>query len=300
MKKLSIILLSSFFLCNVTAQETFLKKVDGEYKYGLKDKSGKQVTDAVYDEIGKFYDGIAKIKVKEKLGLIGATGKELASPKYDEMGELYDDMTNIDVKVDGKWGVIDLAGNELVAPKYNNPIYFGYASDAFISIIDPAGENASDKLFGVINDSYKEVISPKYTELDDIGSGYCKFSKDRINVKYGLLDSDGKEIFAMKYDDLFANSKDMISIKRNNKWFLLDKKENAISDVAYENVFRLLEGRAKVKRAGKYGFIDEKGNEVISCKYDAAEYFKTSGSITYVVVQLDGRKYTIDKNGNEK
>ena len=185
------------------------------------------------------------------------------------------------------------------SPKYNNPIDFGYGSEAFISIIDPAGKNVNDKLFGVINDSYKEVIAPKYAQLDDIGSGYYKFSRDRINIKYGLLDWEGKEIFAMKYDDLFANSKEIISIKRNNNWFLLDKKENAISNVAYENVFRLLEGRAKVKRAGKYGFIDEKGNEVISCKYDAAEYFKTSGSRTYVAVQLDGRKYNIDINGNE-
>jgi len=298
MKTLIFLLLSSFFLQATNAQNTFLKKIDGQYKYGLKDKGGKEITAPKYDEIKDFSDGIAQIKLNEKWGLIDSTGKELVYPKYDFIGELSLYLGYTSVRIDGKWGIIDISGNELVVPKYNAEIDFGWSrTRALVSINDPADKK--NELWGLLDKSFKEIITPSYSDLDGAGSGYLKFSMDRVNVKYGLLGFDYKEIFAMKYDDIDAKSKDIISVKNNGKWTLVNAKGNAVNNIEYEDIRGFAEGRAIVVRQGKVGFIDEKGYEIIACKFDGTDYFKKTSGIVKAYVRLDGRKYYIDVNGIE-
>ena len=45
----------------------------------------------------------------------------------------------------------------------------------------------------------------------------------------------------------------------------------------------------------KYGYIDKKGELVIPAKYDIATRFEEGTAW----VELDGRNFKIDKNGNE-
>ncbi len=271
-------------------------------KYGLKDSSGKIIVKAKYDLIAEFgYLDVTSFKFNEKYGMINANGVVLIEPKFDYIKPHSFLDPTFDAQMDGKWGVIDLDGMLVVKPKYNEPVNMSIFGNYTIVSMAKSIEIASGyttKMYGVIdNSTFIEIVKPKYASIDDKGFGYFKVRLDDKIKKYGLIDSTDKLIFEIKYDDIFAVSKEVISYKKSTKWVLVNSKGYSVSSYEYDNVFRLFENRAKVKREGKFGYINEKGKEVIPCQYDEAEVKFVDGKVK---VTLNKVKMEIDVNGNEK
>lgn len=293
MKKLFFCFLLLTIVCKINAQEVFIKN----NKYGIKDSLGVVITKAKYDHIDDFNAVITITKLKDKYGIINIKGKEVSPPIYQEIKPINFLISFVDVQLDGKWGVLDLQGNVLVIPKYADPVGIYFSEYTVVSLTTVVSTGKENKVYGVIdNTSFKEIISPKYFFLKDIGFGYLKVIKDEKNKKYGLIDVNEKVIFDNKYDDISAISKNIISYKKNNKWVLVNSKGYSISSTEYENIFGLYENRAKVKRNGKFGFIDEKGKEVIECKYNETDALFFNGKVKVI---LNGIRLEIDSNGNE-
>lgn len=77
-------------------------KLDG--KWGFIDKNSN-----FYDEVGEFFNGLAKIKLNDKWGFVNASGDVIIELIYDEAGDFnYQGLAK--VKLDGKWGFIDKNG----------------------------------------------------------------------------------------------------------------------------------------------------------------------------------------------
>ena len=297
MKNLFFILFCSLVLHSANAQESFAKKVKGKYMYGLKDESGKQLTPPKYDYISDFKCGLAEVEANDKKGFIDRKGNEVVTPKYDQIMDFDKDMGVASMKENDKWGLIDSFGKVLIAPKYLHQLSFDYLTQHFEVIMN---DNSvwGNYLYGAVDDSYKEVIPPKYRSVDFLDDGYIKVSVNGSNGKvYGLLDENYKEVVSPGYKKVFAISENLFAVVKTDKWSLLNGKGNAIGNMEYETVWSLSIDRAKVKRNGKLGFIDENGKEIISCKFDEAEYFKADEN--KVKVKLNGREYFIDKNGTE-
>jgi hypothetical protein len=92
--------------------------VDG--KWGLIDKTGKEIVPPKYDNAGGFKEGLAKVKLNGKWGFIDKTGKVIVPPKYDDAWSFSEGLAK--VKLNGKWGFIDKTGKEIVIvfpPKYD-------------------------------------------------------------------------------------------------------------------------------------------------------------------------------------
>lgn len=116
----------------------------------------------------------------------------------------------------------------------------------------------------IIGLEYYYYISLKGKEYDYIEryqKEYSNLYQARNNkYKYGLIDKEGNEMTAIKYDKLF------------------DKFED---------------GLLGVKLNEKYGAIDTKGKEIIPLKYD---YIKIVSS-KEIVVSVNGKTFTINASG---
>ena len=296
MKKLFFCLLLLTIVGEINAQEVF-KKND---KYGIKDSLGVVITKAKYDHIDDFETVITITKLKDKYGIINIKGKELTPAIYQGIKPINMFIPFIDVRLDGKWGVLDMQGNVLINPKYCDPVEISIFSEYTVVALSYAtvvSSGEEKKKYGVIdNTTYKEIIIPKYMSLEDKDFGYFKVSNNEKSKPYGLIDSAEKVIFDIKYDNIFAISKDIISIQKNKKWVLVNSKGYSISSAEYDNLYKMLGNRSKVGRNGKFGYIDEKGKEIIACQYDEVDNLFYKGKVK---VKLNGTKFEIDVNGKE-
>lgn len=296
MKKIFSLCLFCLVFLHVSSQIIFSKNG----KYGLKDSLGKVICKAKYDIIEEFQLNVSIIKLNYKYGIISNKGVELIAPIYTLIKPLEFFSTTFDVQLDKQWGVINFDGELVVKPKYLEPVNMSLFDDYTIVTMAKSIEISSGyttKMYGVLdNNTFVEIIQPKYNSIVDKGFGYFKVKLDDKLNKFGLLDSTNTMIFEIKYDDIFAVSKDIISYKKNNKWVLVNSKGYSISSYEYENVFRQFEKRAKVRREGKYGYIDEKGKEIIPCQYDEADVRFDQGKVS---VKKNKIKMEIDLQGNE-
>ncbi len=254
-------------------------KIDG--KWGLIDKSGKEVVKPKYDEAGNFSEDLAWVKLNEKYGFIDNSGKEVIKPKYDGAGNFSEGLAG--VKIDGKWGFIDKIGKEVVKPKYD----WGESFRAGLAKVKLDGK------WGFIDKTGKEVVKPKYGRIDS-------FSEDLASVeldgKYGFIDKTGKEIVKPKYDSSSYDFHDSLAcVKLDGKYGFIDKSGKEVVKPKYDSTGSFSECLASVQLDGKYGFIDKSGKEVVKPKYDRADSFSEG----LASVKLDGKYGFIDKSGKE-
>lgn len=153
-------------------------------KFGLIDKTGKEVVELKYNSINIFSDGLAYVNLNGKFGFIDKTGKEVIKPKYNAAGSFSDGLAR--VMLNSKWGFIDKSGKEVIKLKYD---YVRDFSDGLATIY-------LDKKYGYIDKSGKEVIEPKYNYADTFSAGLAFIG---LNGKYGIIDKTGKEILEPKY-----------------------------------------------------------------------------------------------------
>ena len=278
-----------------------LGKVELMDKFGLINGKGVEVVAPKYDHIGDFVEGLALIQLDEKYGFINLSGKEVVTPKYDVINDfkplLLGGKKYFCVELDEKWGLIDSLGIEVVVPKYRYPLEFEFEGLSQIAIIDPDDKIYGNSVFGLMDMSFKEVLSPKYHSIVFANYDYIYVTWGAVGVKVGLLNISFNEIIPLKYDHIEILSNDVIAAASNDKWILFDSEGLKIGNFEYEELYNYQNNNlAKVRRGGKYGFIDETGQEVIACKFDEAAKFIDERAM----VKLEGKEYYIDKNGMEK
>ena len=95
---------------------------------GVKCINGKgEELSKVYDEIGRFVDGLALVKLNNKYGFIDMTGKEIIPIQYSEAMQFGDGLAP--VKINDKWGYIDKTNKLVISAEYDtvSPFDKGYA-----------------------------------------------------------------------------------------------------------------------------------------------------------------------------
>ena len=87
----------------------------------------------------------------------------------------------------------------------------------------------------------------------------------------------------------------------NGKWGFIDKSGTLVIPARYDDARSFHEGLAGVQINDKWVFIDKSGTLVIPVRYDYV--FNNNGVFGFkngkAMVELNGRKFYIDKNGNE-
>lgn len=205
-----------------------------------------------YEQIGDFSEGLAVVKSNGKYGFIDKTGKEVIPLKYDDAEDFYKGSAIITWKE--KKGLIDRMGRGVTALKYNS-LKRREDDDFMVGVI------YSSMIIGLEYYYYISLKGKEYDYIERYQKEYSNLYQARNNkYKYGLIDKEGNEMTAIKYDKLF------------------DKFED---------------GLLGVKLNEKYGAIDTKGKEIIPLKYD---YIKIVSS-KEIVVSVNGKTFTINASG---
>lgn len=284
-------------------------------KAGLLNLQGESLTPFKYEDID-YNRSLSQQKVlfleytiDGKWGLLSFEGKEICPPKYDFIQGFQGDFTC--VWVDGKVTYINKKGEEITPLKYgsffgNNESHFymnpGFSEEglAVVSVAIPSRyTDFYDFVYGYIDTTGKEVIPIQYDQASSFSEGVARVSK--VGKGYGFIDKSGKEIIPLKFSSANFPEEGFITVEiKDRKWGLFNTKGKEIVPPKYRDISDFQEGRAAIlSESYQWGFINEKGEEVIPTQYDKVESFQYG--YARVQKEKDTLKYwgVIDKIGKE-
>ena len=138
---------------------------------GLQVNAQQTEVSGKYDNIGKFYNGIAFVRLNGKVGAINGSGKEVIKPEWDKLTGFGSDGIGFAHK-DGLVGLITKDGKVLAKPIYDRIGGFHYGR----AIISKNG------LVGVIDTHGKVLIEPKYQKLKIEKGGLVRATENGTEV----------------------------------------------------------------------------------------------------------------------
>ena len=75
--------------------------------------------------------------------------------------------------------------------------------------------------WGFVDKKGKEVVKPKYGEVNDFRNGLAQVW---IDGKWGFIDKNGKEIVKPKYDAASDFSEGIAPVSLGDNWYIINKK----------------------------------------------------------------------------
>ena len=248
-----------------------------------------------------FENTVLKYKRDDRYGLITLEGKEITDAIYDEISSVTYKEGMLLVKQDGKYGVININGKVVIKPEYDNitvdnyyDVNTGYQRTGFIvcSIKDEGYR------YGYVDYRGKKILDTIYTEMERVTD--LEDEKDVYIVAYkdgqaGLL-KNKKLILDYEYEDIIYYAyNDVFIVQRNGKQGITDRKGNIKIDTKYTNIsFGGIYVNA-VDENNETKILDLNGNEV-SDGYIAK--MPTKDGQHYIVYDEDGIYKIIDNSGN--
>lgn len=148
--------------------------------------------------------------------------------------------------------------------------------------------------YGFIDSSGKLVIPLIYDNVYSFSEGLAKV---RIEGKSGFISPKGDVVIPLVYDGAGSFKEGLAQVKsqKNGKWGYIDTIGRFVIDPKFECAYEFVDGLAHVRRGTMSGVIDKTGAEVIPCKYEQIGCF----SENLAIVKLNNKYGVIDKIGNE-
>ncbi|MEA5010820.1 MAG: WG repeat-containing protein [Angelakisella sp.] len=103
-------------------------------KYGYVDTSGKEVIPVTLEDVWSFGDGLTPAKLTDKWGYLDAQNQTAIGAQWDECYKFYDGVAKF--RQDGKFGYLNTSGTVLVFPKYKSA---GYNTQGMLPVCDADG-----------------------------------------------------------------------------------------------------------------------------------------------------------------
>jgi len=303
--------------------------------WGYVNEKGEEVIPFQYHRAENFYKGNAIVQIANDnwgdWGIIDKTGKRILPYKYpsysfdtrpfpglrwdeQEIGKLlYRPSQNDEV-----WRQIDLKGN--LTGKKVNDIHGERASNNSPITIEKNGKyalkSASGKLltdyiydqgiyfynddkvavirknlkYGLIDVNGKETIKPVYDALNIKG----KQLEIRVENKYAVADLTGKVLSPYEDDEIKIVSENIYCINLSNGYLLKFLDGSIANEKIFDQTgYSFEDGLLKVKKNGLWGFVDLDGKLAIQCIYPYADDFENG----LAKIDLNIEQYKIPDEG---
>ncbi|WP_281309589.1 WG repeat-containing protein [Flavobacterium flavigenum] len=302
-------------------QSTFdsLVVVSKNKKWAFYNNQGKQKTDFIYDEIvltsfekdniagNTFWkNGLILVKKNNQIAYLNKNLKEIISFGKYNTGERFNQNRIAIVSKNGNYGIIDEFGKERVKLEYDtieNPEESYHESEIFAAkkdnhlvLLDEYAKKVYDNIknfsfdycrlnkkiekiyhiqnlngkYGAIDTKGKLIIPIIYDQLEDFASNYNAIVK--YKGKFGLIDSNNKITYPIENELIYADTKelDYYIVQKNNKFGIIDKNLKPIFDFTFQEIspcFYDTKNRFIAKQNDKYGVIDRAGRIIIPFTY---------------------------------
>lgn len=255
-------------------------------KYGLKDSSGLIILEPKYDYMSYFSNGAAVVSVKEngeeKYGVINTIGKEIISLEYEGIARLDYGLISVSKKISDEktlLGLFDSTGKRLLETNYKNISQFDHG----VAIIEK-GDNQK----GLINRSGRIILPVKFASIyfGMISPVILvKESDDTEHEKAFYIDSTGKKLSALIFDQALPMENGTAKVRSNGKFGYVDEKIGIKIPIIYDEIGYFMHGIAPARWKGKWGIINSKGNTIVPLKYVKTEIFNEK-----LILFCDGNK----------
>ena len=272
--------------------------------HGLLDWDGKTVIACVYDDVDlNKYIGFCSVKRNGLKGLMSKTGEELVPCAFDDCGVI--DEHFLWTRKDNTYGIYSSEGEKVQPCKFSSFFIYEGKKKKEVSLSDFAqlDRRQHPDLYAVVSGKVGTLDSENFTMklpcaydyLSDFSTRMkttnvvCteqRLAVCRLNGKYGIVNSEGKQIQPMGFDELRKDVSDPSSkelpnmgsardlhVRIGDKWGVLTANGEQLAEVKFDSVGVFHDGLAVVKAAERYGYIDRSGAIVIPIQWMTAYDF---------------------------
>lgn len=284
--------------------------------HGLLDWDGKTVIACVYDDVDlNKYVGFCSVKRNGLKGLMSRTGEELVPCAFDDFGVINNHF--FWTRKDNTYGIYSSEGEKVQPCKFSSLFiyeekkkckfssFFIYEEKKKVSLSDFAklDRRKHPDLYAVVSGKVGTLDSENFTTKLPCAYDYLsdfatrmkitngvrteqRLAVCRLNGKYGIVNSEGKQIQPMGFDELRKDVSDPSSkelpdmgsardlhVRIGDKWGILTADGEQLAEVKFDSVGVFHDGLAVVKAAERYGYIDRSGAIVIPIQWMAAYDF---------------------------
>jgi hypothetical protein len=185
-----------------------------EDKYGFVDTLGRLRIANRYDSVTHFKSNMAAIKLLGRWGYINRSESLVVQPHFEKAFPFIEGLAV--VSRDGKYGLVNKQGEVVVSTEYSK--IYPAQHNRFVVEKNKADEEGIQ--IGLVSETGRQLIYPKYDSLDDLGNGYVIISRDG---QYGLLTTRGMSTIPLKYDMIkYDPYNDHYLVLEKQKWKNLD------------------------------------------------------------------------------
>ena len=272
--------------------------------HGLLRWDGKTIIACVYNDIDlNKYVGFFSVKRNGQKGLMSRAGEELVPCAFDDCGVI--DEHFLWTRKDNTYGIYSSEGEKVQPCKFSSFFVYEGKKKKEVSLSEFAqlDQRQHPDLYAVVSGKVGTLDSKKFTTklpcaydyLSDfatrmkITNGVLteqRLAVCRLNGKYGIVNSEGKQIQPMAFDELRKDvsdpsSKELLDmgsardlhVRIGDKWGILTANGEQLAEVKFDSVGVFHDGLAVVKAAERYGYIDRSGAIVIPIQWMAAYDF---------------------------
>lgn len=286
--------------------------------HGLLRWDGKTIIACVYNDIDlNKYVGFFSVKRNGQKGLMSRAGEELVPCAFDDCGVI--DEHFLWTQKDNTYGIYSSEGEKVQPCKFSSffiyeekkkckfSSFFIYEEkkkkEVLLSDFAQLDQRKHPDLYAVVSGKVGTLDSENFTTKLPCAYDYLsdfatrmkitngvfteqRLAVCRLNGKYGIVNSEGKQIQPMGFDELRKDVSDPSSkelpdmgsardlhVRIGDKWGILTAYGEQLAEVRFDSVGVFHDGLAVVKAAERYGYIDRSGAIVIPIQWMAAYDF---------------------------
>lgn len=272
--------------------------------HGLLRWDGKTIIACVYNDIDlNKYVGFFSVKRNGQKGLMSRAGEELVPCVFDDCGVI--DEHFLWTRKDNTYGIYSSVGEKVQPCKFSSFFIYEGKKKKEVSLSDFAqlDQRKHPDLYAVVSGKVGTLDSENFTTKLPCAYDYLsdfatrmkitngvrteqRLAVCRLNGKYGIVNSEGKQIQPMGFDELRKDVSDPSSkewpdmgaardlhVRIGDKWGILTADGEQLAEVKFDSVGVFHDGLAVVKAAERYGYIDRSGAIVIPIQWMAAYDF---------------------------
>ncbi|GAA4849172.1 hypothetical protein GCM10023331_37300 [Algivirga pacifica] len=210
---------------------------------GVIDLKGNTILPFQYEEVATLNHPLFRVKLGGKWGVLNKERQVLLPFVYDAIAPFVDGIANI--KKEGQWGRVNQEGTIVLAPTIKADSLRTFVDGLAITV--NVKRSGQQKVLGLVKESGEVVIPPSYDHLGDLLAIWGK-SKERTLVRkggrYGVMNSQGKELIPCLYDTIAEIEQEVVIVQRQGKWGVRSIDDKELLPVKYDSI-HFLEGTKK-------------------------------------------------------
>lgn len=183
-------------------------------QFGYVDAKLQSITNRKFEVAGRFYAGLAAVKLDGKFGLIQADGSWAVEPKFDAAQPLQSNLAL--AKIGDRAGIVELTTAAWVTrTRFDDICWLGRG---IVGVV-------LDGKMGAIDGMGDWLFEPKYEPFSF--NFYQDFVAVRSGPKWGFLDAAGNTIEA-RFDEVSQFERGVSWVKSDDTWCAIDRSGNRV------------------------------------------------------------------------